>query len=274
MDLDRRTSIKVPELTVYFWVIKVLSTGMGEATSDFFVHRVGLTNKPGLVGLVFVAGIALVASLVWQVSASRYVAGTYWLAVVMVSVFGTMAADGVHFVLGIPYLVSSVLLALVLTAIFVAWYVSEKTLSIHSIFTFRRELFYWAVVLATFAVGTAVGDMTAYTLRLGFFSSGLLFTGLMVVPAVAYRWLRLNGVVAFWFAYILTRPLGASFADWLAVSHGRGGLGLGYGPVSVGSTTLIVILVGYLAITRLDVAPSTVMEGVAAEVGTDVDLGT
>jgi uncharacterized membrane-anchored protein len=273
MDLGRKTAIKVPELTVFFWVIKVLSTGMGEATSDFFVHRVGLTNKLGLVGLVFVAGIGLALALIWQISTFQYFAWAYWLAVVMVSVFGTMAADGVHFVLGIPYLVSSILLALVLAGIFVAWYATERTLSIHSIYTLRREIFYWAVVLATFAVGTAVGDMTAYTLRLGFFSSGLLFAGLIAVPAIAYRWLRLNGVLAFWCAYVLTRPLGASFADWLAVSPGRGGLGLGYGLVSICSSTLILALVGYLAITRLDVAPSIAMDGADVEVAPGVDLG-
>ena len=151
-------------------------------------------------------------------------------------VFGTMAADGVHVVIGIPYLVSSMFFAVVLTAIFVTWYSSEKTLSIHSISTFRREAFYWTVVMATFALGTATGDMTAITLHLGYLSSGLLFAALIAIPAVGFWRFGLNGIFAFWFAYVMTRPLGASFADWLAVPPSRGGLGLGFGPVSVSFT--------------------------------------
>ena len=155
MDGERRAMSRVPEVTVYFWIIKVLTTGMGETTSDYFIHRAGLTNTVALAGITLAAGIALAVSLALQFKARRYVAWTYWLAVVMVSIFGTMAADGVHVVLGIPYLVSSVFFAVVLAAIFWAWYASEKTLSIHSIYTRRREAFYWAVVMATFALGTA-----------------------------------------------------------------------------------------------------------------------
>lgn len=244
---------RVPEVTVYFWVIKVLTTGMGETTSDFFIHRAGLKNTVALVGITLVTGIILAVSLALQFKAARYVAWTYWLALVMVSVFGTMTADGVHVVLGVPYLLSSVFFAFVLAAIFWAWQSSERTLSIHSIVTRQRELFYWTVVMATFALGTATGDMTAITLHLGYLSSGLLFAALIAVPAVGYRWFRLNSIFAFWFAYVVTRPLGASFADWLSVPASRGGLGLGWGWVSLALAILIACLVGYLSVTRTDV---------------------
>ncbi|MGH2595868.1 MAG: COG4705 family protein [Actinomycetota bacterium] len=259
MDGERRAPSRVPEVTVYFWIIKVLTTGMGETTSDYFIHRVGLKNTAALAGITLATGAALAISLALQFRARRYVAWTYWLSLVMVSIFGTMAADGVHVVIGVPYLVSSMFFAVVLTAIFVTWYSREKTLSIHSIFTSRREAFYWMVVMATFALGTATGDMTAITLHLGYLSSGLLFAALIAVPAVGYRWFGLNGIFAFWFAYVMTRPLGASFADWLSVPASRGGLGLGWGPVSVCLTIVIVGFVGYLAVTRKDVREDIVV---------------
>jgi uncharacterized membrane-anchored protein len=253
MDGERRAASRVPEVTVYFWIIKVLTTGMGETTSDYLIHRAGLKNTVALAGITLAAGVALAVSLALQFKARRYVAWTYWLALVMVSIFGTMAADGVHVVIGIPYLVSSMFFAVVLTAIFVTWYSSEKTLSIHSISTFRREAFYWTVVMATFALGTATGDMTAITLHLGYLSSGLLFAALIAIPAVGVWRFGLNGIFAFWFAYVMTRPLGASFADWLSVPASRGGLGLGWGPVSVCLTIVIAGFVGYLTVTRKDV---------------------
>ncbi len=258
MSGERLGMSRVPEVTVYFWIIKVLTTGMGETTSDFFIHQAGLKNTVALAAITLTTGIALAVSLMLQFAARRYVAWIYWLALVMVSVFGTMAADGVHVVLGVPYVVSSIFFAVVLTAIFATWYASEKTLSIHSISTPRREVFYWMVVMATFALGTAVGDMTAITLHLGYLSSGLLFTGLIAIPAVGYWRFGLNAVFAFWFAYIMTRPLGASFADWLAVPPSRGGLGLGYGVVSVSLAILIVGCVGYLTVTRKDVRNESV----------------
>jgi uncharacterized membrane-anchored protein len=168
----------------------------------------------------------------------------------MVAVFGTTAADALHVVLGIPYLYSTIFYAVVLTAIFVAWYRSEQTLSIHSIDSRRREQFYWATVLATFALGTAAGDLTATPLHLGFLDSGLMFLGVFVVPALAYWLFGLNEIFAFWSAYIATRPLGASFSDWMAVPRNRGGLNLGPGPVSLILTVLIVAFVGYLSIKR------------------------
>jgi uncharacterized membrane-anchored protein len=251
---SQRTALsKVPEVTISFWIIKVLTTGMGEATSDFFLHKHGTPNAARLASVVFVAGIVLAAALALQLSKRAYVPWVYWFAVVMVSVFGTMAADGVHYELHVPYIASSAFFAVVLAVTFVAWNASEKTLSIHSIHTRRREEFYWAVVMATFALGTAAGDTAAFTLHLGYFSSGLLFAALFAVPAVSYWRFGLNPVFAFWFAYIVTRPLGASFADWMAAPSSRSGLGLGFGEVSVGLTILIVGFVAYLTITRGDV---------------------
>ena len=238
---------KVPEVTIYFWIIKVLTTGMGETTSDYFVR---LFNP---VIVVCVAGIMLMAVLLLQLSARKYVAWIYWLAVVMVSVFGTMAADVLHIGLGVPYVVSTIFFVIALTIIFILWYKSEHTLSIHSITTTRREVFYWATVLATFALGTAVGDMTATTMHLGYLSSGILFAILIIVPAIAYWKFHLDEVMAFWIAYILTRPLGASFADWIAVSHARGGLNLGTGPISLTLFILIIFFVWYMVFNKKDV---------------------
>lgn len=238
---------KVPEITVYFWIIKLLTTGMGETTSDFLVL---VLNRYLAVSL---GAIGLIVALVLQFSVRRYVAWIYWLAVVMVAVFGTMAADVLHIGLGIPYLVSTVFFAVVLAILFGAWYTTEKTLSIHSIHTVRRELFYWATVMATFALGTAAGDMTATTLHLGYFYSSVVFAGLLALPALAYWLLGLNEILAFWVAYILTRPLGASLADWIGRPRNLGGLGLGLGQVSLAIAILVIGLVGYLAITHKDV---------------------
>ncbi len=243
--LARQVGKKVPELTVYFWVVKVLTTGMGEATSDYFVH----TYDPYLV--VILAALALAASVGVQVALSRYNAWSYWFAVSMVAVFGTMAAGIVHVYLGVPYIYSSTLYAASVAVIFALWYVSEGTLSVHSIYSRRRELFYWAAVLATFAMGTAIGDMTAVSFHFGFFISGVVFAVLIALPAIAYRF-GINEIVAFWFAYIITRPLGASFADWLAVPPSQGGLGLGKGAVSIATWVLILGFVAWLALTRRD----------------------
>jgi len=246
--LVQRLAKKVPELTIYFWVIKVLTTGMGETTSDFFVHRY---NPYLVVGL---GAAALTVSLVWQLYVRRYEPWVYWLAVSMVAVFGTMAAGILHVYLGVPYIFSASIYAIALIVIFGLWYLSEKTLSVHSIYTRRRELFYWAVVLATFALGTATGDMTAVSFHLGFLASGILFVVVFAVPAVAYRFFGLNEIVAFWFAYIVTRPLGASFADWLAVPASQGGLNLGKGTISIALWILIVAFVTYMAVSHRDVA--------------------
>ncbi len=238
---------KVPVITGLFWVIKILTTGMGETTSDYLVH----TYNPYLA--VFAGAICFAIVMAAQLLTKRYVTWIYWLAVVMVSVFGTMCADVTHIVFGVPYAVSTAAFVVILAAVFTLWYRTEGTLSIHSIYTPRRELFYWATVLATFALGTAAGDMTARTLHLGFLSSGIMFAVVFAIPAIGNWKLGMNPVLAFWFAYIVTRPLGASFADWLAIRPSLGGLGLGDGLISGVLTVLIVILVAVLAVTGLDV---------------------
>jgi uncharacterized membrane-anchored protein len=239
---------KVPEITVLFWIVKALTTALGESTSDYLVHR--LTP----VVAVLIGFAAFCAALVIQFTVRRYLAWAYWLAVAMVGVFGTMAADVLHVGLGVPYLVSTALFVLVLAAVFLTWHAVEKTLSIHSITTPRRELFYWAAVVSTFALGTAAGDMAAITLRLGYLSSGLVFAAAILIPA-AGRWrLGLNAVFAFWLAYVLTRPLGASFADWFGKPDSLGGLGIGSGAVSLVLALLIACFVAYLALTKIDTA--------------------
>jgi len=240
---------KVPEVTAIFWLTKVLTTGVGESTSDFLVKQVGKG------GAVFLGTIAFAAALIWQFKTPRYTPGVYWLAVSMVAVFGTLAADAVHVGLGVPYYASSTLYASILAAIFVAWYRTEGTLSIHSIYTPRREVFYWLAVLATFALGTAVGDLTARTFGWGYLASAVVFGCAIAIPAIAYWRTNLNPILIFWTAYVLTRPLGASLADWLGKNHDIGGLGLGDGTVSVAGALLIVGLVSYLARTQRAISP-------------------
>lgn len=237
---------KVPEVTVYFWIIKVLTTGMGETASDFLAHLFGPIPAVGL------GGVALVVALAVQFAARRYVAWIYWTAIVMVSVFGTMAADVLHVGLGVPYALSTPFFVIVLAAVFALWFASERTLSIHSITTRRREGFYWAAVLATFALGTAAGDLTA-TIGLGYLGSAVVYGAAIAVPAVAHRAGRMGAVLAFWSAYVITRPLGASVADWMAVGHARGGLAWGLGPVTGAWTVAILGFVGYLAVSGKDV---------------------
>lgn len=234
---------KVPEVAAIFWVTKALTTAMGESSSDFLVRAM----PPELAVLLGAAGLSV--ALIVQLRAPRYVPWRYWLAVAMVGVFGTMAADVVHVGLGIPYTVSTAAFAAVLGATLWLWHRTEGTLSIHSIRTLRREWFYWATVMATFALGTAAGDLVAVRLHLGYLAAGLLFTALLLVPAIGYRWFGMNAVAAFWVAYILTRPVGASFADWLGVSPARGGLGLGSGPVALVLTAGIVALVVRMSVT-------------------------
>lgn len=245
--LTARGALRVPEITVYFWLIKALSTAMGESTSDYLVHAMA----PQLA--VVLGFIGFVIALVIQFSRQRYVAWAYWLAVVGVGVFGTMAADVLHVGFGVPYAVSSVLYAVVLAAVFVGWQKTEKTLSIHSVDTDRREAFYWAAVVATFAMGTALGDLTATTFNLGYFASGILFAAVIAIPAVGYWRFGWNPILSFWLAYVATRPLGASFADWMGKPQSVGGLGWGDGTVAIVLTTLIACLVAYLTVTRRDV---------------------
>jgi uncharacterized membrane-anchored protein len=239
-------ALRVPEITVYFWVIKALSTALGESTSDYLVHALSPVSAV-LLGFVF-----FVAALVLQFSVRRYIAWTYWLAVCMVGVFGTMAADVLHVGFGVPYIASSLLYAVILAAVFITWGRTEPTLSIHSIDTPRREIFYWLAVVATFAMGTALGDLTATTLHLGYLASGFLFAGVIAIPALGYRFLRWNAVFSFWFAYVATRPFGASFADYFGKPKSVGGLGLGDGRVALVLAIVIFCLVAFLAVTHRD----------------------
>ena len=241
---------KVPDLSSHFWVIKILSTAMGEALSDFLVH----TIDPVIAVLIGAAGLAI--ALIIQFTSKSYRPWKYWLTVSMVAIFGTMAADVLHTGLGVPYLASTIFFGVALLAIFAVWYKTEKTLSIHSIYAIRREIFYWLTVMATFALGTATGDMTAYTLGLGFLASGILFIVLFAIPTVLYFVFKRNEVLLFWIAYILTRPLGASFADWLGVPHDLGGLDLGRGWVSLVLIVMIVGMVIYTSLAKNDIQPN------------------
>jgi uncharacterized membrane-anchored protein len=245
---SRRILTKVPMIIAFFWLTKVATTAFGESASDALN---GLPTGPALAIPLMLIG--LVWSLRRQFRRDHYDAWTYWTVVVMVAIFGTSAADALHVGLGIPYLVSTIFYAVVLSIVFFAWYRSEGTLSIHSITTKRREAFYWATVLATFALGTACGDMTATTLHIGYLGSGFMFLGLIAIPWLGHRYLGLNEVFAFWMAYVLTRPLGASFADWMAVEPARGGLGLGAGGASLILLAVVLLCIRRLATTKIDV---------------------
>jgi len=241
-----RMLAKVPEITALFWVMKVLTTGMGEAMSDFL----GSVSVP-LAGLIGIGGMWFALRL--QLRAREYKAPVYWFVVMMVAIFGTMAADGLHDGASLGYPVTTTLYGLLVAATFLAWYRSEGTLSIHSIDTPRRERYYWAAVLGTFALGTAAGDLTATTLHLGFLDSALLFAGLIALPAVAWWRRALDPIACFWIAYVLTRPLGASFADWFGKPASISGLGVGDGTVSGIALVVFIALVAWVAVRKPDI---------------------
>jgi uncharacterized membrane-anchored protein len=237
---------KVPEIIALFWVIKILTTAGGEATSDYF-KTLGNIRGGGAEVALFVIGLAL------QFATRRYRAFSYWFLAYAIAIFGTGVADFLHLDVGIPYAGTTILWAVVLIAVFWVWHHSERTLSIHSITTRRREVFYWATVFATFALGTALGDFTATALGLGYLASGILFGVIILIPALA-RWrLGLNGVAAFWFAYVVTRPLGASFADYISKARDLSGIGFGDGQTALVFTAAVVVLVLYLTIFRPDI---------------------
>ncbi|MFJ8160114.1 hypothetical protein ACIRBY_04200 [Streptomyces sp. NPDC096136] len=228
-------------MTAVFWIVKILTTGMGETASDY------LARVLGPVPAVASAALVLAAALAAQARTRRCVPAVYWFAVIMVSVFGTMAADVAHVALGVPYALSAGAFAVALALVFVLWRWTEGTLAVETVAGGRREVYYWTVVMATFALGTAVGDLTAATLGWGYLPSALLFAVLIALPAPARRLLAVSPVLAFWWAYVLTRPLGASFADWAGVGAERGGLGLGTGPVSLVLAVIIVATVLWLS---------------------------
>ena len=235
---------KVPEVTLYFWVIKVLCTTVGETASDYLSDNVGL----GLTNTTFITGALLIATLVFQFRSRRYIPGVYWLGIVLISVVGTQITDNLTDNLGISLVIS--------TIAFATWFASARTLSIHTIFTTRREAFYWLAVLFTFALGTAAGDLAAERLSLGYWVSALIFGGVIAAVAVAHYRFALNAVAAFWIAYILTRPLGASLGDYLSQPRSSGGLGLGTTATSFLFLAAILIVVVYLSVTRKDVTAS------------------
>jgi uncharacterized membrane-anchored protein len=233
---------KVPEITVWFWIAKLLTTGMGETTWDWSAVALGPVPAICLSGLGFVVALGL------QLRERAYRPWVYWFAVLMVSVFGTTCADAVHVVLGVPYAVSTIAFLLAVLAAFGVWYRVEGTLSIHAVDTRRRELFYWAAVIMTFALGTALGDLTATTLGIGYAASIVIFGVLFALPFAAARWTSASAVGTFWSAYVMTRPFGASVADWVGVPPGRGGVGIGTGPVSLVALFAIVAVVLWLEI--------------------------
>ncbi|MFF4491217.1 hypothetical protein ACFY0F_32950 [Streptomyces sp. NPDC001544] len=248
---------KVPEVTVYFWIIKVLCTTVGETAADLLNEKAGL----GLTGVSVLMSVLLAVVLVVQFRTSTYRAGVYWLAVALISVVGTLISDNLTDNMGVPLETTTTVFAIVLAVVFVVWYRRERTLSIHSIDTTSRETFYWLAVLFTFALGTAAGDLFSERMDLGYWLSALLFALAIAAVAVAHFTLGLDAVGSFWIAYVLTRPLGASIGDYLAQPAGDGGLGFGTVVTSVLFLAVILGLVVYLTVTRKDVAEP---EGAAA----------
>ena len=241
--------IKVPIIiTLYFWVIKILATTVGETGADFLIFNLnwGLPLTSALMGAV------LVGFLVVQVKAKTYIPWLYWLTVVLVSIVGTLITDNLTDNLGVPLQVSTAAFSAVLAVTFWLWHKVEGSLSIHSIYTVRRELFYWAAILFTFALGTAAGDLLAESVGLGYAISALAFGAVIALITTGFYAFKLNGILAFWLAYIITRPLGASIGDWLSQDVGNGGLGLGTIGTSAIFLVAIVALVSYLTIARVD----------------------
>lgn len=237
---------KVPEIIAIFWLIKIFTTAGGEATSDFLAHFGNFVGG-GTELVLFAVGVLM------QFGTHRYRAFAYWFFAYSIAIFGTGVADFLHLDVGISYAGTTLLWAIVLAVIFRRWYRSEGTLSIHSITTQRREYFYWATVFATFALGTALGDFTAIALKLGFLESGIFFAVIIVIPALALLMFGLNSVAAFWLSYIVTRPLGASFADYISKSRHLSGIGFGDGPTVFVFTVAVIALVIYLTAAKPDI---------------------
>lgn len=244
--LPAPTAAKVPEVIFAFWVAKILTTAGGEATSDYLKTWGNIKGGAAEVTL-FAIGLVL------QFGTRRYRAFAYWALAYAIAVFGTGVSDFLHLDVHIPYAGTTLLWAVVLTAVFWTWYRSEGTLSFHSITTQRREAFYWATVFATFALGTALGDFTASSLNLGYLASGIFFGVVIFVPALAWWRFGLNGIAAFWMSYVVTRPLGASFADYISKPHMLSGVNFGDGPTAVVFAVAVFVLVTYLAIARPDI---------------------
>lgn len=248
--LGRQLLNKVPEITAYFWIIKVLCTTVGETFADFLNTNLHL----GLTKTTYLMGSLLIVTLFFQFKSKQYVPGIYWFAVVLLSIVGTLITDNLTDNFGVSLVTTTIVFSVMLAATFVAWYAREKTLSVHAIHTTRREAFYWSAILFTFALGTAAGDLVAERLHVGYLMSALLFVGFIAAIALIHVRFKLNGIFTFWFAYILTRPLGASMGDLLAQARSDGGLGLGTVGTSALFLVMILGLVIYLSITRKDVS--------------------
>jgi uncharacterized membrane-anchored protein len=245
----RKMLNKVPEVTIFFWVIKIMCTTVGETAADYLNDNLGF----GLTKTTYVTGALLIVLLAVQFRLRRYVPGVYWSVVVVISVFGTLITDNMTDHYNVPLTTSTIVFSIVLAAVFASWYAVERTLSIHTIFTSRREAFYWLAILFTFALGTAAGDLSAEKLDLGYAVSIVIFGGLIAAVAIGHYAFGLNAVLSFWLAYILTRPLGASIGDEMSQnSHKYGGLGLGTTGTSYIFLGCILALVVFLSITRKD----------------------
>lgn len=239
---------KVPEVTFYFWIIKVLCTTVGETAADFLNTNLGL----GLTGTSLIMGALLIVVLIFQFRKNKYNLSIYWLAVVLLSIVGTLITDNLTDNLGISLVTTTIIFSIALAITFLAWYLKEKTLSIHSIITTRRESFYWLAILFTFALGTASGDLIAERFDVGYFWSLIIFAGAIALVYLAHKKFKLNAILSFWIAYILTRPLGASIGDYLSQARSDGGLGLGTTITSLIFLLAILGLVIYLARTKKD----------------------
>jgi uncharacterized membrane-anchored protein len=256
LSLGRRMLNKVPEVTLFFWVIKIMCTTIGETAADYLNDTLGF----GLTNTTYVAGALLVVLLLGQFRLRRYVPGVYWSVVVVISVFGTLITDNMTDAQGVPLMTSTLVFAAILAVAFAVWYAVERTLSIHTIITTRREAFYWLAILFTFSLGTAAGDLIAEKFSLGYGPSIAIWGGAIAAITAAHYRLRLNAVLAFWLAYILTRPLGASIGDFMSQhSHKYGGLGLGTTGTSYIFLACILTLVAYLSITKKDQTPADVV---------------
>ena len=244
-------SVKVPEITIYFWIIKVLATTVGETFADFLNSTLGF----GLNGTTAVTVLVLIGVMSLQFRSAKYKPVLYWLVVVLISIAGTLFTDNLTDNLGISLLISSIVFAVILTIIFVSWHLKEGTIAIHSIFTPRRESFYWGAILFTFALGTATGDLLAERFSLGYGVSLLIFAGAIGFFVLLRKFRMVSSVFAFWAIYVLTRPLGASIGDLLSQSKQDGGIGLGTTVTSGIFLAIIFLLVGYLLKSKKDQIP-------------------
>jgi len=240
---------KVPKITLYFWIIKILCTTVGETAADFLNTKLNL----GLTGTTLVMGALLLVALFFQFKSRRYLPAYYWIAVVLISVVGTLITDNLTDNLGISLITTTIVFAAILAAVFAIWYRVEKTPSIHEIDTTGREAFYWLTILFTFALGTASGDLLAETFKLGYWLSAIIFGAMIGVVYIGYKYFKLNEILAFWIAYILTRPLSASIGDFLSQSTKDGGLGLGIAITSAIFLVAILATVIFLTRTKKDV---------------------